>query len=61
MKTLTKNLATLLEQLELVFAESGVGPTMNAHEFINYVLDFDPNNLYITIEEIIINILDEKI
>lgn len=33
---------------------------MNAHEFINYKLEFDLNNLYILIEEENISILDEK-
>ena len=35
---------TLLEQLTLISKESESGPTMNAHEFINYELKFDLNN-----------------
>ena len=31
---------------------------MNAHEFINYELEFDLNNPYILIEEEIIGMLD---
>ena len=33
---------------------------MNAHEFINYALEFDLNNSYIPIEEEIIGMLDGK-
>ena len=58
--TLTLNPTTLLEQLALVSLESETRPTMNAHEFINYVLDFDLNNLYIPIEEEIISMLNER-
>jgi hypothetical protein len=30
--------------MHLNSAESETGPTMNAHEFINYELEFDLNN-----------------
>jgi hypothetical protein len=33
---------------------------MSAHEFINYELEFDPNNPYTPIEEKIIGMLDER-
>jgi hypothetical protein len=33
---------------------------MNAHEFINYKLEFDLNNPFIPTEEEIISILDEE-
>jgi hypothetical protein len=33
---------------------------MNAHEFINYELEFDPNNPYIPIKEEIIGMLDGR-
>ena len=47
-----------LEQLALVFTKSESGPTMNAHECINYELKFDLKNTYIPIEEEIIGLLD---
>ena len=55
-----KLLTTLLEHLALVYVESEIGPTMNAHEFINYELEVDLNNPYICIEDELISILDER-
>lgn len=49
---------TLLEQLTLVFAKSE--PTINAHEFINYELEFDLNKPYISTNEEIIDMFDER-
>ena len=46
-----EEITTLLEQLALVSKESESGPTMNAHEFINYELEFDLNNPYIPPKE----------
>jgi hypothetical protein len=43
----------------LTSADSEIGPTMNAHEFINHDLEFALSNLYIPIEEKIICMLDE--
>ena len=59
-ETLNLNPTTLLQQLALVVANSEIGPAMNAHEFINYELEFDINNPYIPIEEELIGMLDER-
>ncbi len=59
-KSLTLNTTTLLEQLALVFAESETGPTMNAHEFINYDVESTLSNPYVPIEDEIIDMLDAK-
>ena len=53
-----EEITTLIEQLALVSTESESGLTMNAHEFINYELEFNPNNPYIPIKEEIIGMLD---
>jgi len=42
-----------------VFAKSETRPPTNAHGFINYDMEFDPNNPCIPIEEEIIGMLDE--
>ena len=55
-----ENITTVLEQLALVSKESECGPTMNAHEFIHYELEFDLNNPYIPNLEEIIGMLDER-
>ena len=39
---------------------SEIGPIMNAHEFINYEVEFTLNNLYIPIEKEIISMLDAR-
>ena len=54
------NPIALQEQLALVYAKSEIGPPLNAHEFINYALKFDPNNPYISIKDEIIGMLDER-
>ena len=54
-----EEITTLLEQLALVSKESETGPTMNAHDFINYELKFYLNNPYTPTEEEIIGMLDE--
>ena len=46
--------------MHLNSAESKTGPTMNAHDFINYELEFDLINHYIPIEEEILDMLDES-
>jgi hypothetical protein len=51
---------TLLEQLVLVFVKSESGPTMNAHEFLNCIMEFDLSNPYILNEEEIIRMLDKR-
>ena len=49
-----EEITTILEQLALVSKESESGPIINAHEFINYELEFDLKNPYTpTVEEII--------
>jgi hypothetical protein len=53
-----EEITTLMEQLALVSKESESGPTMNAHEFINYELEFDINNPCIAIKDEIIGMLD---
>ena len=53
-----EEITTLMEQLALVSKESGSGPTTNAHEFINYELEFDLNNLYAPAEEASKGMLD---
>ena len=53
-----KEITTLHKQLALVSKESKSGPTMNAHEFINYALKFTLNNPHTPIEEEIIGMLD---
>ena len=40
--------------MALVYAMSEIGSIMNAHEFINFEMEFILNNLYIPIEEDII-------
>ena len=47
--TKMSNPIALQEQLALVYAKSEIGPTMDAHEFINYALKFDPTHPYISI------------
>ena len=42
----------------MVSKESESGPTMNAHELINYDLEFDLNNPYIPTKEEVIGMLD---
>ena len=37
--------ATLLHQLTLLSSDSEVGDVMNAHEYLNYEMEFDLNNL----------------
>ena len=54
-----EDITTLLEQLALICEESESGPAMDAHEFINYELEFDLNNSYLPNEEDIIGMLDE--
>lgn len=51
---------TLLELLLLVFAKSEARSTMNAHEFINYEIEFYLHNLYIPMEEEIIGIFNGR-
>lgn len=51
---------TLLELLLLVFAKSEARSTMNAHEFINYEIEFYLYNLYIPMEEEIIGIFNGR-
>lgn len=46
-KNVLEEITTILEQLALVTKESESGPTMNAHEVINYELEFGLNNPYI--------------
>jgi hypothetical protein len=58
-KTLALNPTTILEQVALLFAGNKIKRTMDAHEFIDYELEFDLNNPYILIEEEIIGMLDE--
>ena len=53
-----EEITILREQLALVSKESESWPTMNAHEFINYELEFDLNNPYIPIEEEVIGMLN---
>ena len=53
-----EEITTLLEQLALVSKESESGPTTNAHEFINYEVEFDLNNRYTPTEEEFIGMLD---
>ena len=43
----------------LTFAVSEIGPTVNAHEFINHDMEFSLSNLYIPIEEEIMCMLHE--
>ena len=43
----------------LTSIDSQIGPTMNAHEFINHDLEFALSNLCIPIEEELICMLDE--
>ena len=38
--------ATLLHQLTLLSSDSEVGDVMNAHEYLNYEMEFDLNNPY---------------
>ena len=35
----------------MVYVKREIGPTMNAHEFINYELKFNSNNRYLLIEQ----------
>lgn len=45
----------------LTFAKNELGPTLNAHEFIHYELEFNYlNTPYMLIEEEITNILNER-
>ena len=44
----------------MVHAKREIGPNMNAHEFIDYELEFDLSNPYMPIEEKIIGMLDER-
>lgn len=46
--------------MALVFAKNETRPTMNVHKFINYELEFHLNNLYISIKEEIMSMLDER-
>ena len=51
-------ITTSVEQLASVSSVSERRPTMNAHEFIDYKLEFDLNNPYTATEEEIIGMLD---
>jgi hypothetical protein len=42
------------------FVESETGPTMNAHDFINYELEVLSKKSYITLDEEILGMFDEK-
>ena len=42
----------------MVYVKREIGPTMNAHEFINYELKFNSNNRYLLIE--LIGMIDER-
>lgn len=55
----TLNPTTLLKHLALVSTKCESRPTMNAHGFINYELEYDLNNSHILNEEEIIGILGE--
>ena len=44
----------------LTFVESEIGPIVNAHEFINYELEIDPDNPYIPIQEDILVVFNER-
>jgi hypothetical protein len=44
----------------LTSVESETRPTMNAHDFINYEVEFDLHNPYIPIMKEIIHMLDDK-
>ena len=44
----------------MVLAESEFGPTMNAHVFMNYELEFDINNQCICIEEESLGVLNGR-
>ena len=59
-KILTLNPIALLEQLVLVFTKSEIVPTMNAHEFTNYELEFNQNNPQIPTKEEKVGMLDER-
>ena len=43
----------------LTSTKSETRPTVNIHEFINYALDCDVNNPYVTMEDIVIGMFDE--
>jgi hypothetical protein len=50
-KNMLEEITTLLEQLALVSKESDSWAIMNAHEVINYKMEFDLNNPYIPTKE----------
>jgi hypothetical protein len=50
----------IIYSVALVSTKSESGPTMNAHEFIEYKLEIDRNNPYIRIEEESIAMLDGR-
>jgi hypothetical protein len=57
-KTLALNPTTILEQVALLFAGNKIKRTMDAHEFIDYELEFDLNNPYVHDEEEITSMLE---
>jgi hypothetical protein len=52
-----EEITTLHEQLALVSKESESGPTINAHGFINYALEFAMKDPHTPIEEEIVGML----
>lgn len=50
----------LLKELALISTKKKIKYTINIYEFINYKLEFDPNNSYISIEKNIICILNKN-
>ncbi len=46
--------------MALVYVESKTGPTMSAHEFMNYEQKIHLKNPYMPIEEKIVGMLDER-
>ena len=52
--------ATLLHQLTLLSSDSEVGDVMNAHEYLNYEMEFDLNNPYEPTDEEFLDMYSSK-
>jgi hypothetical protein len=51
------DVTNLLHQLTLLSSDIGISPTMDAHEFVHFELDFDLNNPYQPTNEEIVQML----
>jgi hypothetical protein len=54
------DITNLLHQLTLLSSDTGISPTMDAHEFVHFEIDFDLNNPYQPIDEEIVQMLSSQ-